>query len=155
MCADGGQADAHTEEGDEMEKDPQAGAQGRYHAQTTASHSALSPIFRSSVGPWSTGLPGFSKRPGGRLETTAGSRLGIRSRCPFGRDRSIGQDMRLETGVYLRYQRPFLVPEFRRAIDLGRVRTIWCRGKGGWRGDAHIAVRSRSASTECIIGWCD
>src|SRR5271169_868443 len=155
MCADGDRADAQTEKGDGIEKDPQAGARGRYRAQTTASHSALSPIFRSSAGPWSAGLLSLSKRPGGRLETTAGSRLGIRSRYPCGRDRSIGQDMRLETGVYLRYQRPFLVPELRRAIDLGWVRTIWCRGKGGWRGDAHIAVGSRSAPTECIIGWCD
>ena len=80
-----------------MEKDPQAGAQGRYRTQTTVSHSALSPIFRSSAGPWSTGLLGLSKRPGGRLETTAGSRLGIRSRYPFGRALTIGQDMRLET----------------------------------------------------------
>src|SRR5208283_4807300 len=155
MCADGDPADAQTEEGAEMEKDPQAGAQGRYRAQTTVSHSALTAICRSSARRWSTGLLGLSKRPGGRLETTAGSRLGIRSRYPFGRARTIGQDMRLETGVYLRYQRPFLVPEFRRAIDLGRDRTIWCRGKGGWRGDAHIAVRSRSAPIECIIGWCD
>src|SRR5208337_1457195 len=120
MCADGDPADAQTE----------AGAQGRCRAQTTVSHAVLPPIFRSSAGPWSTRLLGLSKRPGGRLETTAGNRMGIRSRYPFGRARSIGQDIRLETGVYLRYQRPFLVPEFRRAIDLGRDRTIWCRGKG-------------------------
>src|ERR1700687_87759 len=110
MCADGDPADAQTEEGEEMEKDPQAGAPGRYRAQTTVSHSALTPICRSSAWPWSTGLLGLSKRPGGRLETTAGSRLGVPSRYPFGRARSIGQDMRLETGVYLRYQRPLLVP---------------------------------------------
>src|SRR5208282_819004 len=110
MCADGDPADARTEEGEEMEKDLLAGAQGRYRAQTTVSHSDLSPIFRSSAGPWPTGLLGLSKRPGGRLETTARSRLGIRSRCPFGRALTIGQDVRLETGVYLRYQRPFLVP---------------------------------------------
>src|SRR5208337_4225852 len=77
MCADGDPADAQTEEGEEMEKDPQAGAQGRYRAQTTASHSVLPSIFRSSAGPWSTGLLGLSKRPGGRLETTAGSQLGF------------------------------------------------------------------------------
>src|SRR5271157_4285302 len=110
MCADGDPADAQTKGGDEMERDPQAGAQWRYRAQTTVSHSVLSAIFRSSAGPWSTELLGLSKRPGGRLETTAGSRLGIRSRYPFGRARSIGQDIRLETGVYLRYLRPFLVP---------------------------------------------
>src|SRR5208337_5414899 len=110
MCADGDPAAAQAEEGEEMEKDPQAGAQGRYRAQATISHSALSPIFRRSAGPWPARLPGLSKRPGGRLETTAGSRLGIRSRCPFGRALTIGQDLRLETGVYLRHQRPFLVP---------------------------------------------
>src|ERR1019366_4609979 len=118
MCADGDPADAQTEEGEEMEKDLRAGAQGRYRAQTTASHSVLPPIFRSSAGPWSTRLLGLSKRPGGRLETSAGSRLGIRSRYPFGRALTLGQDMRLETGVYLRYQRPFLVPSLRRAINL-------------------------------------
>src|SRR5271166_4082469 len=107
MCADEGPSDAQTEEGQEMEKYPQAGAQG---AQTTVSHSALSPIFRSAAGLWSTRLLSLAKRPGGRLETTAGRRLGIRSRYPFGRALTIGQDMRLETGVYLRYQRPFLVP---------------------------------------------
>src|SRR5271157_699968 len=155
MCADGDPADAQTEESEEMEKDPQAGAQGQYRPQTTVSHAALSPIVRSSAGPWSAGLLGPSKRPGGRLETTARSRLGIRSRYRFGGDLTIGQDMRLEAGVYLRYQRPFLVPQLRRAIDLGRVRTIWCRWKGGWRGDAHIAVGSRSAPIECIIGRCD
>src|SRR5208337_3917565 len=144
MCADGDRADAQTEEGEEMEKDPQAGAQGRYRAQTTVSHSALSAIFRSSARSWANGLLDLSERAGRGLETTSDGRLGVRSRYPLGRVRSIGQDIRLETGVYLRYQRPFLVPEFRRAIDLGRDRTIWCRGKGGWRGDAHIAVRSRS-----------
>ena len=56
------------------------------------------------------GLFGLSKRPRGCLETTGGSRLGIRSRYPFGRALSISQDVRLEKGVYLRYQRPFLVP---------------------------------------------
>src|SRR5208282_3161275 len=110
MCADGDPADAQTEEGEEMEKYPQAGAQGRRCAQTTVSHSALSPIFRSPAGLWSTRLLSLAKRPGGRLETTAGRRLGIRSRYPFGGALPIGQDMRLETGVYLRYQRPFLVP---------------------------------------------
>src|SRR5271167_3895315 len=110
MCADGDPADAQTEEGEEMEEHPQAGAQGRYHAQTTVSHSALPPIFRSSAGLWSTRLLGLSKRPGDRLETTAGRRLGIRSHYPFGRALAIGQDMRLETGVYLRYQWPLLVP---------------------------------------------
>src|SRR5208283_3324340 len=100
MCADEGPTDAQTEEGEEMERDPQAGAQRQYRAQTTVSHSALYSILRSSAGPWSTGLLGLSKRPGGRLETTARSRLGIRSRCPFGRALTIGQDMRLETGVY-------------------------------------------------------
>src|SRR5208337_4617474 len=106
MCADGDPADAQTEEDAEMERDPQAGAQGRYRAHTTVSHAVLSAIFRSSAGPWSTELLGLSKRPGGRLETTGGSQLGVRSRYPLGRARSIGQDMRLETGVYLRYQRP-------------------------------------------------
>src|SRR5208282_5845341 len=110
MCADGDPADAQTEEGEEMEKDLRAGAQGRYRAQTTASHSVLPPIFRSAAGSWSTRLLSLSKRPGRGLETTSGSRLGVRSRYPFGRARSIGQDIRLETGVYLRYQRPFLVP---------------------------------------------
>src|SRR5208282_711121 len=110
MCADGDPADAQTEEGEEMEKDPQAGTQWWYRAPTTVSHSVLAPIFRSSAGLWITRLAGLSKRPGGRLETIAGSRLGIRSRYPFGRALTIGQDMRLETGVYLRYQRPFLVP---------------------------------------------
>src|SRR5579864_4249419 len=110
MCADGHPADAQTEEGEEMEKDPQAGAQGRYRAQTTVSHPGLSPIFRSSAGLWSARILGLSKRSGGRLETTAGRRLGIRSRYPFGRALTIGQNMRLETGFYLRYQRPFVVP---------------------------------------------
>src|ERR1700693_6032852 len=110
MCAEGNPADAQTEEGEEMAKYPQAGAQGRYRAQTTVSHSALSAILRRSAGLWSTGLLGLSKRSGDRLETTAGRRLGIRSRHPFGRALTTGQDMRLETRVYLRYQRPFLVP---------------------------------------------
>src|SRR5208282_4115540 len=110
MCADGHPADAQTQEGEHMENDPQAGAKGRNRAQTTVSLSALPPIFRSCAGPWSAWLLGFSKRPWDRLERTAGSRLGIRSRYPFGRARTIGEDMRLETGVYLRYQRPFLVP---------------------------------------------
>ena len=66
-----------------MEKYPQAGAQGWYRAQTTVSHSACSPIFRSSAGLWSTRLLGLSKRPGGRLETTAGRRLGIRLSLSF------------------------------------------------------------------------
>src|SRR5271165_103736 len=155
MCADRDPTDAQTEEGGEMEKDPQAGAPGRYRAKTTVSHSGLSSIFRSSAGPWCNGLLGLSKRPGGRLETIAGSRLGIRSRYSCGRALTIGQDMRLETGVHLRYQRTFLVPQLRRAIDFGRDRTIWCRWKGGWRGDAHIAAGSCSASVECIIGRCD
>ena len=110
MCADGNPADAQTEEGQEMEKYPQAGMEGRYRAEITVSHSALSPILCSSARAWTTELLGVSNRPGDRLETTAGSRLGICSRHPFGRALSIGQDMRLETGVYLRYQRPFLVP---------------------------------------------
>src|ERR1019366_3306246 len=110
MCADGDPADAQTEEGAEMEKDPQAGAQGRYRAQTTVSHSVLPPIFRSSARPWATGLLDLSERPGRGLEPTSDGRLGARSRYPFGRALTFGQDMRLETGVYLRYQRPFLVP---------------------------------------------
>src|ERR1017187_75744 len=110
MCADGDPADAQTEERGEMEKYPEASAQGWYHAHTTVSHSDISPICRSSAGLWSTCLFGVSKRPGSRLEAIARSRLGIRSRYPFGRALTIGQDMRLETGVYLRYQRPFLVP---------------------------------------------
>src|ERR1039458_2805249 len=110
MCAGGDPADAQTEEGEGMEKDPQAGAEGRCRAEITVSHSALSPILCSSARPWTTELLGASSRPGDRLETTAGSRLGIRSRYPFGRALSLGQDMRLETGVYLRYQRPFVVP---------------------------------------------
>src|SRR5579864_299257 len=110
MCAGGDPADAQTEEGEEMEKSPQAGAQRWHRAQTTVSHSGLSPIFRSSARLWSAELLGVSHWPGDRLETTAGSRLGIRSRYPFGRALSIGEDMRLETGVYLRYQRTFLVP---------------------------------------------
>src|ERR1700731_1771029 len=109
MCADGNPADAQTEEGKEMEKDSQAGAQRRCRAQTTVFHSVLTPTFRSSAGRLSSGLLGLSKRPGGRLETTAGSRLGIRFRYRFGRAFTIGQDMRLEAGVYLRYQRPLLV----------------------------------------------
>src|SRR5271165_2203552 len=110
MCAGGDSADARTEEGKQMERDLQAGRQERYRTQTTVSHSALSPIFRSSAGPWPTGLSGFPKRPGDRLETTADSRVGFRSRDPSGRALTIGQDMRLEAGVYLRYQGPFLVP---------------------------------------------
>src|ERR1035438_1054005 len=110
MCSDGDPADAQTEEGEGMEKDPQAGAQGWYQAQTTVSHSALHSILRSSARPWATGLLDLSERPGRGLETTSDDRLGVRSRYPFGRARSIGQDMRLETGVYLRYQRPFLAP---------------------------------------------
>src|SRR5271157_3624019 len=103
MCADGDPADARTEEGVEMEKDPQAGMQGRYRAQTTVSHSALSPIFRGSAGPWPTGLPGVSNRPGGRVETTPGSRLGPGSDHHSGRVLSVHQDVRLETGVYVRH----------------------------------------------------
>src|SRR5579864_6855932 len=110
MRASWRRTDAQTGERDEMEKYPQAGAQGQYRAQTTVSHSGLSPIFRSSAGFWFTRLLGLSKRTGRRLETIAGSRLGIRSRYPLGRALTIGQDMRLETRVYLRYQRPFLVP---------------------------------------------
>src|SRR5579864_3480021 len=138
-----------------MEKGLQAGAEGRCRAEITVSDSALAPILCSSARPWTTELLGVSHRPGNRLETTSRSRLGIRSRYPFGRALSIGQDMRLETGVHLRYQRPFLVPQLRRAIDIGRDRTIWCRRKSGWRGDAHIAVGSGSAVIECIIGWRD
>src|SRR5208282_1598516 len=110
MCADRDPADTQTEEGEQMEKYPQAGTEGRYRTEITVSHSALSPILCSSARSWTAKLLGVSNRPGDRLETTAGSRLGIRSRYPFGRALSIGQDMRLETGVYLRYQRPFLVP---------------------------------------------
>src|SRR5579864_1005998 len=110
MCADWDPADAQTEEGHEMEKYLQAGAKGRYRAQTAVFHPGLSPIFRSSPGLRSTRVLGLSERPGGCLETTAGSRLGIRSRHSFGRALTTGQDMRLETGVDLRYQRPFLVP---------------------------------------------
>src|SRR5450631_166190 len=127
MCADGNPADAQTEEGEEVERDPRASAQRQNSAQTTVSHSDLSPIFRSSTGPWATGLLDLSEWPGRSLETTSDGRLGIRSRDPFGRARTIGQDMRLEAGVYLRYQRPFLVPQLRRAIDLRRDRTIWRR----------------------------
>src|ERR1700756_2765569 len=105
MCADGDPADAQTEEGEEMEKDPQAGAEGRCRAQTTVSHSIISPILCSSARPWTTELLGVSNRPGDRLETTAGSRLGICSRNPGGRHLTTGQDMRLETGIHLRYQR--------------------------------------------------
>jgi|SRR5271165_3175387 len=110
MCVDGDPAVAQTEEGQEMERYLQAGAQGRSRAQTTVSHSAISPSFRRSAGLWSTGLLDLSKRSGGRLETTSGSRLGIRSCHSFGRALATGQDMRLETGVDLRYQRPFMVP---------------------------------------------
>src|SRR5271167_938495 len=103
MWADRDPAVAQTEEGEEMEKYPQAGTERRCRAEITVSHSALSPIHCSSTRPCTTELLGVSNRPGDRLETTAGSRLGIRSRYPFGRALSIGQDMRLETGVYLRY----------------------------------------------------
>jgi len=108
------------------------GAQGWPCTPATVSSSTLYPIFRSSAGPGSSGLPGLSKRPGGRLETTPNSRLGVRSRCPRGRTLTTSQDMFLETGVYLRYQRPFLVPELRRAIDLGWDRAIWSRWKDDW-----------------------
>src|SRR4029450_1414167 len=111
MCADGNPADAQTEEGEEMEKDPQAGAQGQYPAQTTVSHSALSPIFRGSVRPWPTGLPSVSHRPGGRVETTPGSRLGPRSDHHSGRVLSVHQEVGLETGVYVRHSCSFVVPQ--------------------------------------------
>src|ERR1700739_2848971 len=105
MCADGDPADAQTEEGEEMEKDPQAGAEGRCCTQTTVSHSIISPFFCCTARAWTPELLGVSKRPGDRLETTAGSRLGICSRNPAGRNLTTGQDMRLETGIHLRYQR--------------------------------------------------
>src|ERR1700674_5164248 len=104
MCADGDPADAQTEEGGEMEKDPQAGAQGRrYRAQTTVSHSALSPMFRSSAWAWPTELLGVSNRARGRVETTPDRRLGSGSDHHSGRVVSVHQDVRLETGVYLRH----------------------------------------------------
>src|SRR5271165_5433474 len=103
MCADGDPADAQTEQGEEMGKDPQAGAPEQYRGQTTVSPSALSPIFRGSARPWSTGLLGVSNRPGGSVETTPGSRLGPRSDHHSGRVLSVHQDVRLETGVYLRH----------------------------------------------------
>src|SRR5271157_871282 len=140
MCADGGPADAQTKGGDEMERDPQAGAQWRYRAQTTVSHSALSAIFRSSAGPWSTGLLGVSNRARGRVETTPDRRLGSGSDYHSGRVLSVHQDVRLETGAYLRHSSTLVVAQLCRAIDLGRYWTIWCRRKGGWRGNAHIAV---------------
>src|ERR1700746_1141083 len=116
MCAAAGPADAQTEEGEQVEESPQAGPQ--YRAQTTVSHSALSPICRRSARPWFTRLPGVSNRPGGSVETTRGSRLGPRSDHHSGRVLSVHQDLRLETGVYLRYQWTFLVPQFRRAVGL-------------------------------------
>src|ERR1700726_4166125 len=114
MCADGDPADVQTEEGEEMEKNSQAGTGGRCRAKITVSHAALSPILCGSARPWTTELLGVSNRPGDRLETTADRRLGV---CPlhsFGQALTIGQDRRMETGVYLRYQRPFLVPKLRR-----------------------------------------
>src|SRR5271166_6388060 len=103
MCADGDPADAQTERAEQLEKDPQAGAQGRRRTQTTVTHSALSPIFRSFARPRPNELLGVSNGARSRVETTADRRLGIRSRCPSGRDLAIGQDVRLETGVNLRY----------------------------------------------------
>ena len=154
MCSAGDPADAQTEKGGEMEQAPQAGA-SRYCAEATIFPSIRSSIFCSSGGLWSIGISGLSKRPGDRLETTRGSRLGIRSRYLLGWDLAIGQDMRLEAGFYLRYQRPFLVSQLRRPIDLGRDRTIWGRWKGGWGGDAYIAARSYGTDLECIISRGD
>src|SRR5215471_4577448 len=148
MRPDGLRGDAQIEGGEGMEKDAQTRTQGRNLAQATVSHSGLSPVFRGSAGFWFTRLLGLSKRTGRSLETIAGSRLGIRSRHPLGRALTISQDIRLETGVYLRYQRSYLVPQLRRAIDFGRFRTTWCRWKSGWRGGAHITVASRSAPIE-------
>lgn len=110
MCADGPPPATQTDEGEEMEKDPQAGGEGPSRAEITVSDSVLSPILCSYARPWTAELPGASLRPGDRLETTAGGRLGIRSRHPFGRAISISQNLRLEAGLYLRHQRPFVVP---------------------------------------------
>ena len=77
--------------------------QGRNRAQTSVSHSALSPFFRSSAGSWSAGLLGLSKRPGGRLETTADSRLGPSFDHRSRRVLSVDPDMGLAKDIYLRY----------------------------------------------------
>src|SRR5579864_232891 len=103
MCADGDPADAQTEEGGEMETDPQSGSQGQYRAQTTVSHSVLSPIFCSSTWAWPTELLSVSNRARGRVETTPDRRLGSGSDHHSGRVLSAHQDVRLETGVYLRH----------------------------------------------------
>src|SRR5208282_172403 len=103
MSVDGDPADAQTEEGKEMEKDPQAGAPRRYRRNTTVSHSALSPILCSSAWAWPTELFGVPKRARRRVETTADRRLGSGSDHRSGRVLSIHQDMRLEKGVYLRH----------------------------------------------------
>src|ERR1700687_3258583 len=103
MCADGGPADAQPEEDEEMEKDSPTGARGRYRAQTTVSPSGFSPIFRSAARPWPTELFGVSNRASGRVETTPDRRLGSGSDPHSGRVLSVHQDVRLETGVYLRH----------------------------------------------------
>src|SRR5271166_1272727 len=151
MCADGDPADAQTEQGGEMGKDTPAGAREQYRGQTTVSPSAVSSIVRGSARPWSAGLPGVSNRPGSRVETTPDGRLGPSSDHHSGRVLAVHQDVRLATGVHLQYRWTFLVPQLRRAVDLRRYWTIWCRWKGSRGRDALIAVGFHRPGIKCTI----
>src|SRR5271169_6233866 len=110
MFADGDPADAQTEEGGEMGKNRKAGAPEQYRGQTAVFPSALSPIPRSSARLWPTGLPGVSNRASGRVETTPDGRLGSGTDHHSGRVLSVHQDVRVETGVYLRHCSTLVVP---------------------------------------------
>ena len=119
------------------------GAVGRgFRVQIPVPNSDLASILCSPDGPWLTRLLGFSNRPGGRLEASAGSRLGLLLDHHSGRVVSVDQDMRVAADDYIRYQRASLVLQYWRATGLGRVRATWFCWKNGRGGDPRIPVES-------------
>ena len=86
-------------------------------------------ILCRSPWPWPTGLLGVSRRPGARLEASAGSRLGLSLDHHSGRVVSVDQDLCLATDVYVRYQRAFAG----RAV-LGRSWPLMRAGQLGFAG---------------------
>src|SRR5208282_6304578 len=122
------------------------GAVGRgFRVQILVPNSDLAQSLCGSVWPWPTGLLGVSRRPGGGLETSAGSRLGLPLDHYSGRVVSVAQDMRVAADDYIRYQRASLVTQYWRATGLGRVRATWFCWKNGRGGDPRISVESCSA----------
>jgi hypothetical protein len=77
------------------------GAVGRgLRVQIPVPNSNLSQSLCGSVWPWPTGLLGVSRRPGGGLEASAGSRLGLLLDHYSGRVVSVDQDMRVAAITY-------------------------------------------------------